>query len=59
MAGEDGEAPVNRYATTSDLRDVENRLTKRIEETNSKGPTYLTMVIAAVACLGSIAPHIK
>lgn len=53
------EAPDNRWATIRDLERVENRLTKRIEEASGKGTQYATLLIAFLAMLGTIFPHIN
>lgn len=55
MANPPGEAPDNRWATTQDLERVEDRLTAQIEKASSKGPQYVTMILAFLAVVASFA----
>jgi ABC-type cobalamin transport system ATPase subunit len=56
---DDSAAPVNRWATISDLAAVEDRLAKKIDEISGRGWQVATLLMAGAAVLATLIPHLN
>jgi hypothetical protein len=59
LPSDNGEAPVNRWATISDLAAVEDRLAKKIAESSNRGWQMATLVVALIAVGSNLVGHIQ
>jgi ABC-type cobalamin transport system ATPase subunit len=59
LPSDNGEAPVNRWATISDLAAVEDRLAKKIDEMSSRGWQIATLAVALIAVGSNLIGHLQ